>query len=229
MTTTDPKYIFRITRFQCGCVYRAGHDEAVFCPEHRQSSPVGFVTGHEAIPMQTPGVPGIPGLVMNPHALSLPMELRNDERNSLHVESRTLDGRQNEWGMNRADEVGLCAACLIDEECAQETRVARCECGDEGCSYRWCGDTRGLHALWRLHAQGVSQESIGIPEEDIFEYGGYDEQNQETRELLDREGNHLRDRAGELLRAVLETRRAAPGEPQEPVYWIGIPDLTAEG
>lgn len=207
----NQQYIFSTTRFHCGCIYQT-IDEAVFCPEHRRADPVGFITSQETILTPDSRPPSIQGLVMNSFVKALPQTLRNDERNSIHVRATVLDGRREEWADEDVQEVGLCAACFIDQDEHKETGVAMCECGDEDCSYRWCGSTDGLHALWRLHAQGRSRESMGIPEEDIFSYGSSDKHEEAVRSTLDWERDHLREVGRELAqRAILARQMAAPG------------------
>ena len=87
-----------------------------------------------------------------------------------------------------------------------------CECGQEKCSYRWCGMTDGLHALWRIHAQGLTQQTTGIRDDDIFSYGSYDEQTEDMRKILDAEKQELERKADRLVRATLAARQASgPG------------------
>ena len=168
----DRQYVFTVTRFRCLCVYRTIGDTAVFCPQHRAP-----IMENETFHTSTPETPDIPGLVMYPPANNTPVTLRNHTRNSIHTMVSILDGEGNEWEAPQEEYVGICAACLIEDEENHETRIAMCECGDEKCSYRWCGDTTGLHAYWRIHALKQSEETTGIPEGDIFSYGTIQEQN----------------------------------------------------
>ena len=208
---TRMQYIFRITRFYCGCIYRTMSDNAVFCPEHRHSSEVGFITGQETIQTPGPEVPHIPGLVMDPHAKGLPKTMMNTSRNSLHTRTSLLDGNGREWSDSEED-VGICGACFLDSGELHTTQIAMCECGEEKCSYRWCGITDGLHALWRIHAQGLSQQTTGIREDDIFSYGSYEDQNEDLRKILDAEKQELERNADRLVQATLAARQAAgPG------------------
>ena len=205
LNTRDRQYIFRTTRFHCGCVYQT-IDNAVFCPEHRRD---GFITSQETIRTPDSSPPRIQGLAMNTFAPSRPKVLRNDDRNSLHVMTSVLDGRKENWTDDEVQEVGLCTACFIDLKDNIETEIAMCECGSEDCSYRWCGRLDGLHALWRLHAQGLSPDSIGTPEEDIFSYGPFWEKSEETREILSRERDHLREADRKLAQEAILARQAA--------------------
>ena len=209
---TGRQYIFRITRFYCGCVYRTVSDDAVFCPEHRHSWHRGFITGQETIQIPGPEVPQIRGMVMNTYAKGLPKTMMNTSRNSLHTRMSVMDGNGGEWSDSEEEEVGICSACFIDSGDLNPTQIAMCECGEEKCSYRWCGMTDGLHALWRIHAQGLSQQTTGIREDDIFSYGSYDEQTEDMRKILKAEKQELERNADRLVRATLAARQAAgPG------------------
>ena len=170
-STGNQQHIFSVARFHCGCVYQA-LDDAVFCPEHRSSDPVGFITSQETIHIPGPGTPKIRELARHEHPTAWPKVLRSSENNSPHVRTSVRDGRDEEWADDDAREVGLCAACFIDDGEYNGTGMAMCECGDDGCSYRRCGRLDGLHALWRLHARGLSLEIAGVPEGDIFSHGG---------------------------------------------------------
>ena len=170
-----PQYIFTITRFQCGCVYRTVSDTAVFCPQHHSEPHHSYITQKETIYTPTTDVPDVPGLVMNPRT-NQPEVLRNNGYNSIHTIVSVMDGARNEWNTPDDDQTGLCAACYIEQEDYFETGIAMCECGDDHCSYRWCGQLTGVHGFWRLHAQGRSEEVTGIAEEDIFTYGRLDQQ-----------------------------------------------------
>ena len=91
---TGMQYIFRITRFYCGCVYRTMSDDAVFCPEHRHSiASVGFITGQETIQIPGREVPQILGMVMNPYAKGLPKTMMNTSL-QLPAYPHVLAGRQ---------------------------------------------------------------------------------------------------------------------------------------
>lgn len=210
-STRNRQYVFNITRFHCGCVYQA-LDDAVFCPRHRHGDPVGFITSQETIHIPGPGRPAIRELAMLESIPTWPAVLRNDERNSLHRMVATLDGMGNEWDIPGAEEAGLCAACFIDGEEHVETRVAMCECGEERCSYRWCGRTGGLHAMWKIHAEGRSQETIGVPEGDIFSHRDFQGQDEGTREILEQEAAVLEDAGRRLAGEAVAAREAAkPG------------------
>ena len=201
---TERKYIFTIARFRCGCVYRIVGDTAVFCPQHRE-----IITGTERIETPEPETPDVPGLVMNQYVKGIAHTLMNTPRNSLHTMTSVLDGRGDEWAEPSEDLVGMCAACFIDQEEQSETGVAMCECGDKDCSYRWCGSAEGLHAFWRLHVLGKSEETAGIPETDIFSHGQYSTQNSRVTAVLDRERKELEDRAQELMKEMENAREEA--------------------
>ena len=201
-------YIFKNTRFYCGCAYKTMSDNLVFCPEHRHSSTVGFIVGQETTRSPGPEVPQIPGLVMNPYVEGLPKTMMNTSDNSLHTRTYVLDGKGEEWG-DSEDEIGICNACFIDSGKLNPTQTAMCECGEEECSYRWCGIIHGLHALWRIHAQGLSQQTTGIQESDIFSYGRYDEQNKDLKEILNAEKQELERNTDRLVLATLDARQEA--------------------
>ncbi len=196
---TTAQHIFTTTRFECGCIYRTISDTAVFCPEHRRP-----ITEEETINIPSPDTPDIPGLVMNGRS---PAILWNTGNNSLHTTTALLDGDSNEWADPNDELVGICPACFIDKEEYLETGIAMCECGDQKCSYRWCGSTQGLHAFWRLHAEGRSQETTGRHDTDIFSYGKYETQSPEIRAVLDQERTALEKQAQESLRNMVETRQ----------------------
>ena len=201
-------YIFKNTRFYCGCAYKTMSDDLVFCPEHRHSSTVGFIVGQETTLSPGPEVPQIPGLVMNPYVEGLPKTMMNTSGNSLHTRTSVLDGNGEEWS-DSEEEVGICNACFIDSGKLNPTKIAMCECGEEKCSYRWCGIIHGLHALWRIHAQGLSQQTTGIQESDIFSYGRYDEQNKDLKEILNAEKQELERNTDRLVLATLDARQEA--------------------
>ncbi len=221
---TEGKYVFTITRFQCGCVYQTIGDTAVFCPQHRREWHRGIITGRETIRTPGPATPDVPGLVMEQYLKGVAHTLRNTRDNSLHTMTSVLDGRGDEWAEPSEEMVGLCAACFIDQEQCSETGVAMCECGNEDCSYRWCGSAEGLHAFWRLHVLGKSEEVTGIPETDIFSYGQYAEQRDKVTAALDPEREDLRAWAVEIMKE-METAREKAGAPgqtgdQQSVYLI---------
>ena len=205
---TEKQYSFRIARFHCGCVYRTMSDNLVFCPEHRHSSPVGFITGQETLRGPGPEVPQITGLVMNPHVQGTPKTMMNTSGNSLHTRTTVVDGTGEEWSDSEG-EVGICNACFIDSGELNPTKIAMCECGEEECSYRWCGIIFGLHALWRIHAQGLSQQTTGIPEDDIFSYGKYDELTNDLKKIINAEEHELERNANRLVPATLAARQEA--------------------
>ena len=210
---TERRYLFTFTRFACGCAYRTVGDTAVFCPQHRAIS-----TGTERT--LTPGreTPDVPGLVMSPYMKGVAHTLRNTPHNSLHTMTSVLDAQDNEWAEPSEDLAGMCAACFIDQEERSETGVAMCECGNENCSYRWCGSPEGLHAFWRLHVLGKSEETTGIPDRDIFSHGPYAEQRDEVTAVLDREREDLQGRAVEMMKEMETARERAetPGQDQNP-------------
>ena len=220
---TNGRYIFTVTRFACGCAYRTSLDTAVFCPQHHDESHRGAIREQETFYTDTNDTPDVPGLVMSPHSGHRPIVLRNTESNSIHTSVSVLDGSRNEWKASDEDQVGLCAACFIDnEDDYVETRIAMCECGQDRCSYRWCGSLNGLHAYWRLHVQGRSEEATGIPDEDIFSYGRYDEQNEDVTQALDAERADLTAQI-EMLMHEMETARqqatnVQPTDEQQSIY-----------
>ena len=198
---TDQTYVFTTTRFQCGCVYRTASDTAVFCPQHR-----GLIAETTSINTSTPAVPETPGLVMLP-TLNIPVTLRNNSHNSLHTTISTYDGQGHEWEEPHDESVGLCAACFIDHEDQRETLIAMCECGDDKCSYRWCGDTSGIHAYWRLHALSKSEEATGVAEDDIFSYGRLPEQSQDVGLALDQERVNFNQEVEALMQEMNDVRQ----------------------
>ena len=208
---TERKYVFTFTHFACGCAYRTTGDTAVFCPQHRE-----IITGTERIETQEPEIPEVPGMVMNKYVNGMPQILSNSRNNTLHTMTSVLDGRSNEWAEPTEDIVGICPACFIDQETCLETGVAMCECGNEDCSYRWCGSTEGLHAFWRLHALSKSEEETGIPERDIFSHGPYSDLNSKAAAALDREREDLRGRAEELMKEIENAREQAEAQAQAP-------------
>ncbi len=225
MSQPNPHYVYRITRFHCGCAYRTVSDTAVFCPEHR-----AFITGEETIRLPDSRPPRIPRLATHPEAPQIAIVLENTSRNSLHSQTTVMDGGQNEWDDPQDEELGLCAACFIETQETVPTRIAMCECGNQKCSYRWCGQTDGLHAFWGLHAQGLSEQVTGIREQDLFHYGACEEQRKEIQDLLEEQRKHLRQQSEELLQQLLQARESAhPGAPprQNPTIYL-IPWLDQE-
>ena len=150
------------------------------------------------------------------------MVFRNSEHNSLHTRTQTLDGNSAEWDDAETELAGLCAGCFIENGEHRETGIAMCECGDERCSYRWCGDTSGLHAYWRLHANGESQGATGIAEEDIFSYGPCEGHSEAVKDILNLEREKIREATRSLTAISLTARRAGnPANPRRtfhPVY-----------
>ena len=213
-TERTTKYTMHTTRFQCGCIYQTSVDTLVFCPEHHSEWHRGVITDSSEIQLPGPDVlPEMEGLVMNPYMRNLPMVFMNSERNSIHTRTQTMDGRMNEWDDADTELAGLCAACFIEHNDHRETRIARCECGRSECSYRWCGETRGLHALWRIHANGNSEETMGIPEEDIFSHGPCGKFDQGLQEILERERNEIRGIVARMTRAALDARSGRTSNP----------------
>ena len=205
---TEKRYVFTYTRFQCGCAYRTIADTPSFCPQHRAP-----ITNNETMYSTYPGTPHIPGLIMHDHFTNLPVVLRNTSDNSLHTSITTRDGDGNEWEETREDEVGLCAACLIDNDTHIPTRISMCECGNERCSYRWCGATTGLHAYWRLHARGQSEATTDIPEMDIFSHGSFNDQSDVIRSTLDEERHQLITQVQEIMLKIQTDRAQANATP----------------
>ena len=200
---------FTIARFFCGCAYLNPMDTAIFCPEHRHAPHRGYITGRETI--RVPKDTSYSMLHVTPHRTikAFPAILQSDAHNSLHTVTRVLDGHHNDWSLPQADLLGLCAACLIDSEDYNETRIAMCECGNEQCSYRWCGSLQGLHAFWKLHAQGRSEETTGLKEEDIFSHGAYEDHSQEVRDTLDKERAVLQEAARKITSDLYQTTTKA--------------------
>ena len=209
-------YVTTVTRFFCGCCYVTPTDQAVFCPQHR-----GFITGREQVRHQERQAPPWHGVVKGSYTGG-PAVLMNTERNSVHVKSTVLDGRREEWSMGESEEVGICAACFIESDGGdrRETEVAMCECGNEDCSYRWCGQLDGLHAFWRLHVNGETERATGIDDRDIFSYGPCEGLKEEVQETLKQERDSIRKEADRLGGLALRAQTAGPGELRRvhPVY-----------
>lgn len=219
---TQKQYVFTITRFICGCVYRTAGDTAVFCPTHRTEPHRGVIQEQEMLYTPTPDPPEIPGLVMNSYYKKIPHVLRNSSRNSIHTTASVLDGDGNEWHEPQEEQVGLCAACYIDQDDCFETGIAMCECGNEKCSYRWCGTTTGLHAFWRLHTEGKSKETTGTPEIDIFSHGKFEDQTEDITETLNEERISLEQEIEKQMREMETVREKhegnEPHDDQQTVY-----------
>ena len=179
-------YIFRTARFNCGCIYRIRFDTPIMCPAHRT-----FIVEEKEFRSDTPDMPEITGLVTNKQYNNLPIILCNSSNNSLHVNSIVKDGQGEEWSCNEEEELGLCAACFIENNEYTDTRITACECGNEYCSYRWCGSLHGLHAFWKLHSQNQSYEITGIPERDIFSYGKANELDDNVINILSEQRTRL--------------------------------------
>ena len=212
-----------ITHFFCGCIYFTPTDTAVFCPQHLHSDTPSFATGREAVRIPQGSDRSAITDHGQPSLGPLFKTLYNSTSNSVHIMSYVSDGGHNKWNVPDADQFGLCCACFIDQDILIETRVAMCECGEESCSYRWCGNTDGLHALWRLHANGISGQETGIPERDIFSYGPCREQPEKIQNVLDRERQDLESRIQAAVREFTQARTqakptASPKRSFQPVY-----------
>lgn len=222
---TNTQYLFTFTRFACGCAYRTSTDTPVFCPEHHDEPHRGAIMEQGTIYTPTPDIPDVPGLVISQHWEHLPILLRNSSSNSLHTTTYVLDAKGNEWKEKEEGQVGLCAACFVEKGNDYfETGIAMCECGQEQCSYRWCGSLTGLHAYWRPHVQGKSKDISGIPDEDIFNYGTYEDQNVETNDALEAERDDLTAQIEKLMRDMETARHQAggdqPAEQHQSIYLI---------
>ena len=139
---------FTIARFFCGCAYLNPMDTAIFCPEHRHTPHRGYI--HRAGDHKGPG-----GHILlhapreaAPHHQSIPGNTPERCPTTPSTPSQGVsDGHHNDWSIPQADLLGLCAACLIDSEDYNETRIATCECGNEQCSYRWVRQPAGSSRL----------------------------------------------------------------------------------
>ena len=189
MTATPTgTYVSTLARYFCGCVYKALQGEpAVVCPSHQGRPATSFITGMEGIRLPAASQRTPPQIPLNRRENVHPYTLFNNASNSLHTVTYVMDGNHNEWTTPEAVETGLCCACFIDREDSNETFYSLCECGNDNCTYRWCGDTDGLHGFWALHVQGKTEEETGIPDEHIFAHGGYEELPESTRNTLDEE------------------------------------------
>ena len=216
MKDRGSSYVTTVTRFFCGCCYSTPTDQAVFCPQHR-----GFITGREQVHHQGSQAPPWHGVVKGRYTGEAEV-LMNTERNSVHVKSTVLDGRGEEWNMGESEEVGICTACFIESDGGNrgETGFAMCECGDEDCSYRWCGQLNGLHAFWRLHVKGETEQATGIDDRDIFSYGPCEGLKEAVQETLKQERDSIRKEADRLAGLALRAQTAGPGELRgvHPVY-----------
>ena len=230
-TNTPRKYLYLISRFSCGCLCRRARDTIYFCPTHRGA---GFLTGEETIPLprgMTGGGenrPEMRGMLMDGYR-NHHMVLSNSQHNSVHKLVSISDGDQD-WQDPEPEETGLCAACFIDEQQTVETHAAMCECGERDCVYRWCGATRGLHALWRIHVLGLSKEATGMDDRDIFSYGEYRKMSRRVRENLDIERGSLEQQAREATDNMFRARESLSGRERntktnlQPVYHLGWMD-----
>ena len=205
MTTTT--YRFKATRFQCGCVYATQDQSAVICPTHRRP-----ILEEINATMQSAQVPEIEGLVMTRYDPSRPEMLKNNQSNSLHSTIAVKDSNGDSWVDEDTDQVGLCPACLIDDNVYTQVTFANCECGDIKCSYRWCGRINGLHALWSIHAQGRSEEVIDRQESDIFSYGSYCQQGNSIQSAINEETIRLDRRRQKLLDILIQERKQESGD-----------------
>lgn len=211
---TNPQYILTIAHFRCGCAYRTTSDTPVFCPEHRTADQPSAITEIETLRAPTAEIPDIPGLVTRNYPLQdQPVVLRNNGANSLHTTVAVTDAQGHEWNTPDDDQVGLCAACYIDDDDLIETRISACECPDTRCTYRWCGALKGLHAYWRPHVQGNSFQLTAICEDEIFSFGPFSQQPDTITDALNQERESL-TRQVELhlsaLRAANEQPQTAP-------------------
>lgn len=209
--TNRPRYRFQASRYSCGCAYHTPLDTALRCPRHQ-----GWLLSTETFHSDTRDPPDIPGLVKNPHFPDRAMTLHNDERNSIYSTVVVKDSSGSEISDHDPDHFGICHACYVETGETVETRIAACECSDILCDHRWCGDTSGLHAFWRLHAQGRSEEVTGIPKRDIFSIGLSSTLPEYLAVILDRERAAMADTAERLLDGIVRYRESAE--------YQGVPD-----
>ena len=207
---TATRYQFEFVKFSCGCAYRTIGDVAVLCPQHHEETHRGVILGVQTYHTDTLETPDIAGLVMSRSWQGGAELLWNTGSNSLHTMKRLLDADGNEWNVPEHEQAGLCPACFIENDEYRETGIATCECGDERCSYRWCGDLTGIHAYWRLHVQRRSEEATSIPEEDIFSYGKFSDRTDEAIAALNVERDIL---AGEINQRMSQFYAAQDGCP----------------
>ena len=198
------------TRFFCGCIHRTVGDTAVFCPEHHRVKPqAAFITGTELLRFLDGTFPYGKNITSSPNLDQAHKALRNTSSNTLHVTTTISDPGRNEWAAPEAESVGICPACLIEDDLITETRITACECGDTACFYRWCGRTHGIHAFWRFHATNRIEELTDTPDGDIFAYGPQADQSPKVKELLDTERQLLEDQASQLLTDFFNARANA--------------------
>ena len=200
--------IIRISRFFCGCIHHTPSDTAVICPDHFNTPEAAFLTGKETIKLpQQNSTPSKFQRTPRPH-LRLPAgSLHNYPHNSLHTTVAVLDANGEEWSSPDVEQTGLCAACFIDHEYMKETRIAICECGKPDCSYRWCGDIRGLHAFWPIHANATSQQITGIADRDIFTQGAFDDLPDSTKTVLRTQQDTLQQQLQQAICEYSEARQ----------------------
>ena len=180
------------TRYFCGCIYETCVDTTLICPQHRSEPHRAFMTATQTVPVpRDHAVDTISRLTPASHAGNRPMKLENRPDNSLHLLATITDPNQREWSAPEAEMVGLCPPCFVDHQMLTETGVSTCECPDPACYYRWCGRTTGLHALWRFHAYGKSEQFTGHREEDIFKHGPHDQLPDNLRSRLAAEREFL--------------------------------------
>ena len=140
--------IMTIARFHCGCLYETEYSgRPPICPEHRR-----ILTGIEHIRHTAESKPVIRGPNHQwgqKSRAQLPNPF-NSKHNSLTlVTSVRGEGYEDELEA----EPGMCDACYIENQMMTRTYTTMCGCPKIDCHYRWCGDTRGLHALFRMHVQ----------------------------------------------------------------------------
>lgn len=220
--TKHPTTTLSITRFHCGCIFRTPVDTVVLCPNHKGRPRSSFITGQERITIPAGYPNASKQLPIDRHPVNRPRLLQNFPSNSIHTLSYITDPDHNPWSDPEAEITGLCAACFIDDNNLKQTRIAICECGDEQCAYRWCGDTTGLHAFWTIHAENRSEELTGISEGHIFSHGAFDDLNPKAREALDAARAQLLESVSRATQQFENARtRANPASHRrafEPVY-----------
>ena len=208
-----------ITRFYCGCVHLTPNDTAVFCPHHYKTNTPAYITSREQVAAAPPN-PRKPVSMRYPMGSSPEVILlQNDATNSLHSVSYVTDPQYNDWESPKSHHVGLCPPCFIDDGRLIQTRFARCECGDEECAYRWCGETQGLHGFWPIHAAGNSLKLTGIPESDIFSHGPHSSLPPVARYALEAASANLEREVKATARDYIAARGAArPSEGRNKAY-----------
>lgn len=168
---TPRKYVMRIARFVCGCIYRLSADTLLYCPNHRHMWHRGIITAEETISLPHPmdgtqgNAPEIQNLVRHRTLTNYPVVYENDETNSYYM-TRATASPDSGFRTEQSREAGLCSACLIENDETTPTSYALCECGDRDCRHRWCGSLQGLHAVWPLHAKGGLQQITGKDDDD---------------------------------------------------------------